>query len=80
MHPDKDIISKMNALAADFKAEAEKQSIEAGILLDSGDYRGYFASMRKYGELTKRQVDVRMMEIDVVEREYNEYLKLHNND
>lgn len=68
---DWEIISKMNALADDFRDEAERQRIEANRLCDNDDLKGYYAAMRRYGELTKRQIDVLMMEIDVSERTYD---------
>lgn len=71
MQIDWDIIEKMNALSDDFRAEAERQRIEASILSENKDFKGYFAAMRKYGELTKRQIDVLMMEIDISEKTYD---------
>ena len=78
MQIDWNIITKMNALADDFRDEAERQRIEAERLRDNNDLKGYFASMRKYGEYTKRQIEVLIMEIDVSERTYDLVLNRRN--
>lgn len=71
MQIDWSIITKMNALSDDFRDEAERQRTEANRLRDNEDFKGYFAAMRKYGEHTKRQIEVLMMEIDISEKTYD---------
>jgi len=75
MFPDKEIVRKLNALADDFRDEAEQYLIEANRARDNDDLKDYFILLRKYGDNTKQQIEVLMEQLRITESAYDEMIR-----